>query len=130
MVREALAAVNERDLDRIVAFAHPESELELIGGFEHIMGHSMFKGPDGARQFFADWFEAFATSHAEPTRFLEAGDQVVVLIDLEAKGAGDHTDPPVNLSFGAVFSFKDGRIRRLAFYYNAADALEAVGLSE
>ena len=66
--------------------------------------------------------------HVETERFLLAGEQLVALTKLDATVEG--SDAPVKLLSGAVYSFKDGKIHRSAFYYDRQEALEAAGLSE
>ena len=54
LVRESIRAFNERDIEMLVAMAHPEAEFELIGGFADVMGRAVFKGPEGARRLYTD----------------------------------------------------------------------------
>jgi hypothetical protein len=47
-----------------------------------------------------------------------------------AVGAGDASGTPVALRGGQVYTFRDGLISAVDNYYEASEALEAVGLSE
>jgi len=123
-----MRAVNAGDIEGIVAMTGPEAEYELIGGFADIVGQTVLRGPDGVRRFYTDWFATFTTTHVEPRTFLQAGDQLLVLSDVEVTAEG--SDAPVKLEIGQIYSFKDGAINRVASYYDPQEALEAAGLSE
>jgi hypothetical protein len=77
---------------------HSEAEVELIGGFDGVMGQS-FHGEEGERRFCQEWFGAFKTMTVEIERFLDAGEKIVILNKLEATGTG--SDVPVELSGSA-----------------------------
>ena len=106
---------------------HYEAEVELIGGFEGVMGQS-FNGEEGVRRFCQEWFTAFKTMTVEIERFLDAGEQILVLTRLNATGTG--SDVPVELLGAALYSFRDSKIARIDFYYDRDQALEAAGLSD
>ena len=104
---------------------HPDAEVELIGGFDRVMGQS-FQGEEGVRRFCQEWFTAFKTMTVEVERFLDAGEQILILTRLKATGTG--SDVPVELLGAAIYSFRDGKIARIDFYYDRDQALEAAGL--
>ncbi len=127
LIRQAARAFNERDVDEVVASMHSEAEVELIGGFDGVMGQS-FQGEEGVRRFCQEWFTAFKTMTVEVERLLDAGERILILTRLKATGAG--SDAPVELLGAAIYSFRDGKIARIDFYYDRDQALEAVGLSD
>ena len=83
LVSRAARAVNEGDIETIVAMTGPDAEYELVGGFADLTGQPVLRGPEGMRRFYTDWFETFRTTHVEPKSFLEAGDRLLLLADLE-----------------------------------------------
>ncbi len=127
LIRQAAGAFNERDVDEVVASMHSESEVKLIGGFDGVMGQS-FHGEDGVRRFCREWFTAFKTMTFEGERLLDAGERILILTRLSATGAG--SDAPVELLGAAIYSFRDGKIAAIDFYYERDQALEAAGLSD
>jgi ketosteroid isomerase-like protein len=127
LVRRAADAFNERDVDEVVASMHSEAEVKLIGGFDGVMGQR-FQGEDGVRRFCQEWFAAFKTMTVEVERFLDAGEQILILTRLNATGTG--SDVPVELLGAGIYSFRDSKIARIDFYYDRDQALEAAGLSE
>ena len=40
------------------------------------------------------------------------------------------SDAPVQMDIGQIYSFEDGRISRVASYYDVGEALRAAGLTE
>jgi ketosteroid isomerase-like protein len=125
LVRQAIRAVNESDVEAIVAMTGPDAEYEMIGGFADLVGQTILRGPDGVRRFYTDWFTTFTTTHVEPTAFLPAADGLLVLSDVEVTAEG--SDVPVKLAIGQIYSFKDGCIHRVASYYDPQEALAAAG---
>jgi len=127
LVRRGIRAVNEGDIETIVAMTGPDAEYEMIGGFADIVGQTVLRGPAGVRRFYTDWFATFTTTHVEPTAILPAADGLLVLSDVEVTAEG--SDAPVKLAIGQIYSFKDGCIHRVASYYDPQEALAAAGVS-
>lgn len=125
LIREAARAFNERDIDEVVTLMHSEAEVELVGGFDGVMGQR-FNGEAGVRRFCQEWFTAFKTMTFEVERCLDAGEQILILSRLEATGTG--SEARVELLGAAIYSFRDDKIASIAFYYDRDQALEAAGL--
>jgi ketosteroid isomerase-like protein len=85
-------------------------------------------GPQGFLEMAADWVEGFDEFTVKAEEFLDAGDEVVVRVHQEARGAS--TGVPVQVTFWWVYSLKDGKIIRLEMFEDREPALEAAGLSE
>src|SRR4051794_10128661 len=64
----------------------------------------------------------------ELVRLVDAGDQIVSLIVMRATGRGSGVS--VERKDAIVSTFRDGKITRIDYYNDQAQALEAVGLSE
>jgi len=58
--------------------------------------------------------------------FIDAADRVVVRVDWRGAGHG----PESNLELTGVYTVRNGKIRTIEFFWDHAEALEAVGLSE
>ena len=127
LIREVSRAFNERDIEGMLRWVHPEVEIRIIGGFEDLVGGS-FSGHAGARRFFTDWFATFETLEIDHEKFIEAGEQIVTISRL--KGTVEGSASPAEVRSGIVWRFKEGKISEYAGFYNVRDALEAVGLSE
>jgi ketosteroid isomerase-like protein len=68
----------------------------------------------------------FASDTLEPIEFIDAGDRVVVRQVWRAVGSG----PGLNIEVTTVTTLRKGKTILLEFFWNHADALEAIGLSE
>ena len=128
VIQRITRAHNEGDIEGIVEVTHPEFEMKLIGGFADIAGGSSFSGHAGVRRFFTDWFATFETVRLDHEKFIEAGENVVSVSKLKATVAG--SPAPVELLFGIVWGFKEGKVVQYDGYYEPREALDAVGLSE
>ena len=58
--------------------------------------------------------------------YIDSGDRVVVRLIWHGEGHG----PALNMEMTAVYTVRKGRIFLLEFFWDHAEALEAVGLSE
>lgn len=71
--------------------------------------------------------EPWDTDTFEPTsEFIEVGDRVVVRARWHATGRG----PDTAMEFTHVYSLRNGKIREIEFFWEHAEALEAMGLSK
>jgi len=87
-----------------------------------------YRGHDGYARWLTDWGRAWSDFSLETERFIEAGDKVVVVFQLTAKGKGSGVE--VKRRDGMVLTLRDGKTIRLDYYNNVPAALEAAGLSE
>jgi ketosteroid isomerase-like protein len=126
IVRKGFRAFNERDIDAALADYADDAQWRLIGGFADLMG-SQFSGRDAVRGFFAEMIETIG-GRAEIERIVDARDQVVVIVS--ATGVGGESGAPAAVRFGQVYSFRGGQVSVVDNYYDATEALEAVGLRE
>ncbi|MDP9271834.1 MAG: nuclear transport factor 2 family protein [Chloroflexota bacterium] len=87
-----------------------------------------YAGIEGARQFNADWADAWDDFEVEVEDYIDAGEEVVVLI--RQRGRSKASGVPVEMRPGQVWAFEDGQAIRMQMYASQEEALEAVGLSE
>ena len=96
----------------------------LIPGGEGVR----FVGLDGLRALWLDWLEPWESYRVEVEDVIDAGDDAVVLVRDFGRRAGMTVE--VSVMGGAVWTVRDGRVARVAFYLNRGEALKAVGLEE
>ncbi len=97
-------------------------------GFPVLDLTGVFRGADAARNWWREWYAAWDTLRFE-YELVEAGDQVVMLLDLQLRGRSTGIEfPPAKGAW--VLTFRDGLIVRMKLYMSQSEALEAVGLSE
>lgn len=87
---------------------------------------SHYHGLDGAREFLRDWTAAWDDWKLEVEALHEAGDQVVAV--MHQSGLSTATRLPVEMSFGMVWTLRDGKEFRMTMYADPAEAMRAAGL--
>ena len=73
-------------------------------------------------------FEGWETWHMEPEQFRAVGDQVAVVVRYRGRGRGSGVE--VEGRESALWTVRDGKVVRYAWFHEPADALEAAGLEE
>ena len=105
----------------------PEIELDA-SGFPVLDLMGLFRGAEAARNWWREWYAAWDALRFE-YELVEAGDQVVMLLDLQLRGRSTGIEfPPAK--GGWVLTFRDGLVVRMKLYMSQPEALEAVGLRE
>ena len=72
--------------------------------------------------------EGWETWQMEPEQFSAAGDQVAVVVRYRARGRGSGVALEGRES--ALWTLRDGKVTRYAWFHEPAEALEAAGVSE
>jgi ketosteroid isomerase-like protein len=122
VVRAAVAAINDRDLDRYLALCAPD--IELITPAAAIEGASV--GTEGIREFFAGIDESASEFELQFESVDELRDGRVLAalhVRFESVGGVALTQPIVN-----VYTLALGKLRRVEVFPDRAAALRAVGL--
>jgi ketosteroid isomerase-like protein len=98
--------------------------------FDHDIpdGKNPYRGVNGMTEWLSDFGEAWDSYVMEVERLIDAGDRVVSLFRIRAVGAGSGV--AVERGDGMVWTFRDGKLARLDYFNDQAQALEAAGLSE
>jgi ketosteroid isomerase-like protein len=127
VVKRAIAAVNERDIDRYLAGCTEDVELRTplaaIGG--------VYEGPDGIRRFFADIQDTSPDFrlHLEHVEAIGA-DRVLAFLHTTASGRASGIPTAAGTPTTNVYELVQGKIRRIRIFWDRQEALEAVGLRE
>jgi uncharacterized protein len=123
VVRAALDAWNEGDLDALRELHDPTIIFKPVEGWPE---SGPFVGREEVMGFFDRLGEAWDTNAFEPTSFVDAGDRVVVRIVWR----GTFQGPETSMQLSGVYTLRKGRILYTEVFWDHAEALEAVGLSE
>jgi ketosteroid isomerase-like protein len=126
IVRRGLEAFNSEDMERILAFAHPDFETEVSP--ELSAEPDIYRGHEGIRRYFDSFRDAMEEIRFQPERFWDAGESVVVALRLTAKGR--QTAIPVEQRIAQVWSIRDDRAIGVRTYASTSEALDAAGLRE
>jgi ketosteroid isomerase-like protein len=87
-----------------------------------------YRGHDGFLKWLTDWSEAWGDFSMKAERWIDAGDRVVLVFQLTARGKGSGVE--VKRRDAMVWTLRDGMTIRIDYYNSEPQALEAVGLSE
>ena len=126
-VRDAAEAFNRGDLDTWVEYWADDIDYRAIEGAPDDQGP--VHGKDALRAYAQDWQDTFDDFTSEPVELMEAGEDNVIAITRisgRAKLSGVETD----LTYAALYTFRDGKIVRGREYWTREEALEAAGLRE
>ncbi len=109
------AAINSQDLDGLIEVCDQEMELHSVVG-------SVYRGHEGLKAWWHELHEALGTYEGTIGDSLTLGGLVLALVRVNASGqTSGMSDTRQVLQ---VFSIREGRVSRLAAYFEAGDALE------
>ena len=91
-------------------------------------GARTYRGLEECRSVWDEYYEEFGEQTFEPERFLDSGDQVVVIVRYSARGTS--SGAAVEVTQGHLHTLRDAKIVKWEIYFNPQEALEAAGLSE
>ena len=115
-------AFNERD-DAAMAHFAEDVEYRLIGGFSGMAGETL-RGREAVLRFAWEMIDTLQ-ARFEVEQLFEADGRVVLIAS--TLGAGDSSGVGVEWRWGQVYTFRDGQISAVDNYWEADEALEAVG---
>ena len=125
IVRRAIDALNQRDLD--AALRDNDPEIEVDWSRSRGLEAGIYRGSEAARGFWNTFFEMF--------------DPIIISLD-ELIGCGEHVVAPNRTRFWGrdgveveaqsvwLVTLRNGRIVEWRLYHERAEALEALRLSE
>jgi ketosteroid isomerase-like protein len=123
IVRAGVEAWNTGDMDAIRELFDAEAIVRLPEGWPE---PGPFVGREEVMRHFERNRETWDADTIEPVSFVDAGDQVVVRTVWRGVGHG----PEMNLEFTSVYTMRKGKTILLEHFWDYAEALQAVGLSE
>jgi hypothetical protein len=124
VVRRAIAAVNERDVDGYLACC--TEDVELCTPFAEVTG--LYQGPGGIRRFFTDVEDAGPAFRLDLER-LEQVQAGGVVAFIRGHATWRVSGIPTEVKTANVYDFEGGRIRRVRIFSDRQQALDA-GLSD
>jgi ketosteroid isomerase-like protein len=90
----------------------------------------VYRGSEGFRTFWRRWYEAWRDVQFDVQDYLDAGDEVVVLICNQrqwGRYSGISSEVP---PYALVYTIRNGKLVRLRWFPDHDCALKAVGLEE
>jgi ketosteroid isomerase-like protein len=122
-VRNFIAAYNRRDFDAAVGDFDPEIEWVLPARQSSDSG----QGLDAVFAFFEGIDETMEELWLEPQEHIDAGDRVATRLRHHGRGKGSGAEIDEEL-YHQVATFRAGRIVRMEYFADWAEALQAAGL--
>ena len=127
VVREAFEAFLGEDREKTAQLVDPEVEFHgTVGGLQE--GQTAHGQSQIDQTFEAEDLEAWEERRLEAEGFIDAGDNVVVLLHEYRRGKGSGVE--LETDTAVVVAVREGRVVRIQGYMDRAAALEAAGLSE
>ncbi|MGI9020784.1 MAG: nuclear transport factor 2 family protein [Solirubrobacterales bacterium] len=130
IVRVAFDLEAQRDVrvievyDRDVVMDFSESPFA-----EFMQGTSRLKGVRNIQKGFRDWYEAFEDVVTDVDELIDADEQVIVVFTYRGRGRVSGAQVEWKRMAG-VWTFREGKVVRVAWFRGKEEALEAAGLSE
>ena len=127
VVRSAAAAYIAGDRDAYVALM--AEDVEIRPDVSRFPEAQPFRGREEFRRWLADTDEGWeGGATAVLMELFPVGDRVVVRADWGGKGRASGID--LYSSLTALYTVEDGQVTKIEYFFDHAEALEAVGLRE
>jgi ketosteroid isomerase-like protein len=103
-----------------------DAEIDLS---TRVFNPQVYRGIDGMRRLLGEVREVWERWHIVPERFIDAGDVVVVIEKVHARGRGSGVELD-NSRTATMWRLRDGRVASLRVGVEINEALKAVGMEE
>jgi ketosteroid isomerase-like protein len=117
-------ALGRGEVESAIGLCDPEVEVYLN---PDVVATVPPKGRKEVASYLRGWLDSWDKYAPRPEGFLEAGDQVVVLVHLSARGKGSRFE--IEEATADVFRLADGGIVQLRLYVDRKVAQRATGLA-
>ncbi len=129
IVRRVYDAVSRDDHATVLAAYHPDVEWDFSRSpFRRVMDRRIYKGLEGIRTMVRERYETWATVGDHLEEVIDAGEQLVSVV--VSQGRGRASGAEVKQTHHGVWTFRDGKIVRVAWLGTREEALEAAGVSD
>jgi ketosteroid isomerase-like protein len=112
-------ALNAADVDAALELCGGEVEVYMP---PEVVAAIAPRGHRDVGEYLRGWFDSWHVYRPEPEDFISAGDQVVALVHLRARGKGSRFE--IEEDVADVFEFEGGKISKLRLYVQRDTALE------
>src|SRR6266571_5767066 len=128
LVRQAYLAWNRGDLETAFEFLDPEVEVSVP---PELPEAGTYRGSAEIRRFVErELLQALEDARAEPERFFDAGDQVVVFVRYYGRGKESGLEVRGAIVDAHVWTLEEGKAVKLQMYQGTETALEVVRLAK
>ena len=127
-VRQGYEAFNRGDVEWMIARLDPEIVWEDAS---EVPGSSSYRGTREVRAYLESFAQQWGEIRFEPEGILDAGEQVVALVRMVARGRASGAQVDARLAH--LYELRQGRrmrVLRVRTFFDREKALEAAGLEE
>jgi ketosteroid isomerase-like protein len=134
IVREAMALAEdarnsdmshlEEKIARLRVLVADDAEIDVS---TRVFNPAVYRGLDGMRRMLTEIREVWEEWHVTPERFLDAGDQVVVIETIHARGRASGVE--LDGRTATIWTLQHGRVTSVRIGFEIEEAIEAVGLA-
>ena len=129
IVRRIFRAIDDSDPASVLAAYDDNVEWDLSSSpFRNVLPKHVVRGRDGLRAFFRERQESWESVVDECADLIDAGDRVIS--EVVTHGRGRKSGIEAEMKHYGVWTIRDGRVIRVEWFRERADALEAAGLSD
>jgi ketosteroid isomerase-like protein len=108
-----------------ILWATLDEEIEITD--HDIPDQNGYRGHEGFARWLEDWGAAWADYTIEPKEFIDAGEHVVVVLHMRAKGRGSGLE--LDREDAMVYQLRAGKIIRTDYYNDTRQAFTAAGIA-
>jgi ketosteroid isomerase-like protein len=124
-IRSFYEALHREDVDSAVGLCDPAVSIWLN---PNVVAALPPQGHKEVASYLRGWFDSWDAYVPRPQEFIDAGDQVVVMVKLRARGKGSRFE--IEEDVADVFTLDEGNIVQLRMYVDRDVALDSAGISE
>ena len=131
IVRRVYDAAARRDAAAVFALYDPEVELDASRvGVPDLEADAdgISRGHAGLRRFFREWHQAWGRIEYDYEELIDAGQHVISVVN--RRGRGRSSGAEVELHVALVWTLREGKVVRVVWFPDRAEALEAAGLRQ
>jgi ketosteroid isomerase-like protein len=122
-IREFYEALDRDDIDSAVGLCDPDVRIWLN---PDVVAALPPRGYKEVASYLRGWFDSWDAYVPRPQKFIDAGDQVVVVVKLRARGKGSRFE--IEEEMADVFTLDGGNIVQLRLYVDRDVALDSAGI--
>ena len=126
IVMRAFDAFRANDIEAWLATM--SADIKVFPNPREPGAQSSYEGREGVLEYLRNWYAAWDEYLVEPTRFIDAGEYVVVAVS--ERGTAKQGGITLEQEFSHVLRLRQGQTVEWRMFGPLAEALEAVGLSE
>ena len=120
IVQRAFEAFSRDDIDGVLELCDPEIVVR-----DPQRTGTTFRGPDGLRQFFAEWMENWEEYRSEPVELTEIEGEI--LVRAHQTGKGRLSGIEIGQDLFLIVRLRDGKFVEYRIYTTREDALASIG---